>query len=851
MQPYPSAAPGTAAGQQQVDFFLGTYLLLKGDHTYLNIDYGGGVQYYPEYQLDLGAPAAPPPGEVSGYLWNGVYRRDFQNGFVLVNPGSTSYTLNLGGSYRLVQGHGGGAMTDAQLDAGGHYTGGSLTYQDVSGVTLAGESAAIFLNPANSPLAVTSPARAAANPVPGTSVGLSVRGQENGSDSGLTYTWSGSGPAAVAFSDNGTNSARDTTATFVQAGTYTFTATISDGSQSVTSGVTVTVKQTLTSLQVSPASATVVNGATQQFSATALDQFGLPLATQPAFAWSIDAGGVGTIDNNGLYTAPTTGVGSATVRAGSGGTSASATVGVVASGTATFVTEDTTHQGNWQGVYGSQGDNVIGGPASYPSYAQVTPGGKTDYVWRSSTSDARALQVPGGGRVAATWYSRTSYTVDVNLTDGQTHGLALYFLDWDNGGLSERIDVLDAQSGAALGSWTVSSFTGGEYLVLNVSGHVTLRFTRLAGSDCDLSGLFFDPAWGGPTPHAVFSGPASASEGTATATVAFSNVSGGSGGYGYSYDFDNDGTFEVSGSNSASAAVPESYLDDGPSTREVHGRVADSAGNFADYTASITVTNVAPGPGITPPPSAVAGSAASFQASATDPSSADTSAGFSYSWDFGDGTPLVAGASPSHSYAAPGTYTVTLTATDKDGGQGTATASLTVSGAAGTGASAALVTLDAATQGNWQGVYGRDGYNVIGGPAGYPAYAQVTPGGKTDYVWRSSTTEARALQVPGGGRVAATWYSRTSYTVDVNLTDGQTHGLALYFLDWDNSGLSERVDVLDAQSGAALGSWTVSSFTGGKYLVLNVTGHVTLRFTRLAGADCDLSGLFFDPQWGG
>jgi hypothetical protein len=147
MQPYPSADPNTAAGQQQVDFFLGTYLLLKGDQTYLNIDYNGGVQYYPEYQLKLGTPAAPPPGNVSSYLWNGVYRRDFQNGFVLVNPGSTTYTLNLGGSYQQVQGHGGGLMTDSQIDANGNYTGGSLTYQGVTSVTLAGGTAAIFLNP--------------------------------------------------------------------------------------------------------------------------------------------------------------------------------------------------------------------------------------------------------------------------------------------------------------------------------------------------------------------------------------------------------------------------------------------------------------------------------------------------------------------------------------------------------------------------------------------------------------------------------------------------------------------------------------------------------------------------------
>ena len=148
MQPYPSAAPNTAAGQQQVDFFLGTYLLLKGDQTYLNIDYGGGVQYYPEYQLNLGTPATPPQSNVSSYLWNGVYRRDFQNGFVLVNPGTTTYTLNLGGTYQQVHASGGGTMTDSQIDANGNYAGGSLTYQGVTGVTLAGGTAAVFLKPA-------------------------------------------------------------------------------------------------------------------------------------------------------------------------------------------------------------------------------------------------------------------------------------------------------------------------------------------------------------------------------------------------------------------------------------------------------------------------------------------------------------------------------------------------------------------------------------------------------------------------------------------------------------------------------------------------------------------------------
>ena len=270
-------------------------------------------------------------------------------------------------------------MTDAQLDANGNYIGGSLTYQNVNSVTLTGGSAAIFLNPTSSSLTVATPAQAAANPVTGTSVALSVLGQENGSDSGLTYTWSSSGPAGVTFSANGTNGAKNTTAAFVHAGAYTLTATISDGSQSVTSSVVVTVNQTLTTLQVSPASASVPDGGTRQFSATALDQFGIPLATQPAFTWSVDAGGVGTVNSNGLYTAPPSGVGSATVRAISGATSASATVSVVASsGTATFVKKDTTTQGNWKGVYGAQGYNIIGNAASLPTYATVTPAGQAN-----------------------------------------------------------------------------------------------------------------------------------------------------------------------------------------------------------------------------------------------------------------------------------------------------------------------------------------------------------------------------------------------------------------------------------------------------------------------------------------
>src|SRR5262249_58812516 len=131
--------------------------------------------------------------------------------------------------------------------------------------------------------------------------------------------WQLLGPSAarggVPSPANATISRKNPPPSFVGAGSYPFPATVSDGSQSVSSSVTVTVNQTLTHVQISPATATVPDGATQQFSASALDQFGAALATQPAFTWSIDAGGLGKIGTNGLYTAPPTRVRFATVPA--------------------------------------------------------------------------------------------------------------------------------------------------------------------------------------------------------------------------------------------------------------------------------------------------------------------------------------------------------------------------------------------------------------------------------------------------------------------------------------------------------------------------------------------------------
>ena len=181
---------------------------------------------------------------------------------------------------------------------------------------------------------VATPAAASPSTVTGTSTILTVLGADaNYPESHLTYTWSTtyapSGATAPTFSVNGTNGAKDTTVSFLQAGTYIFLVT-STGPDSlmVTSSVTVTVDQALTAIVVAPgsadASARTRPSPSRRWPSTSSAS---ALATPPAFTWSVDSGGVGgSVSTMGLYTAPASETGSDTVRAASGGVSGTATV---------------------------------------------------------------------------------------------------------------------------------------------------------------------------------------------------------------------------------------------------------------------------------------------------------------------------------------------------------------------------------------------------------------------------------------------------------------------------------------------------------------------------------------------
>ena len=262
-------------------------------------------------------------------------------------------------------------------------------------------------------------------------------------------------------------------------------------------------------------------------------------------------------------------------------------------------------------------------------------------------------------------YQTGSFTLDINLTDGVAHQFALYALDWDNAGRTQRFDVYDSSTNAVIDSRTLSSFAGGQYIVWSLKGHVKIKVTQLVGINAVVSGFFF----------------------------------GGSNG-------------------SASSVTP----------------------------------------------------------------------------------------------------------------------------------SASFLGLDSSTRGNWKGYYGTEGFSVFNDSVSYPSYAQVTAIQAQPYSWLTSTTDLRALQkAVATDRIAACLYQGSIFSFDVNVTDGRPHRLAVYVLDWDNAGRSERFDVVDAGTNALLDSRTVSSFSNGQYLFWNITGHVKLNVTPLTVPNGVVSGLFFDP----
>jgi hypothetical protein len=122
-------------------FALGSYLLTRGRHSFINLDIGITPQWFPEYGIRLGPAVDPVPGRIGALRTrSGLYVRRFARGLVVVNPGQSTARASFGGAFDLVTPHGGG-----ELPANASTAGWWLSRRRVSGSVAVGPHGAEVL----------------------------------------------------------------------------------------------------------------------------------------------------------------------------------------------------------------------------------------------------------------------------------------------------------------------------------------------------------------------------------------------------------------------------------------------------------------------------------------------------------------------------------------------------------------------------------------------------------------------------------------------------------------------------------------------------------------------------------
>lgn len=155
---------------------------------------------------------------------------------------------------------------------------------------------------------------------------------------------------------------------------------------------------------------------------------------------------------------------------------------------------DLKNSGTWFGSYGSRGHIIATETPLLPLDCAVAVSGATPWTWLTQTSDLAGLQRPFDGRArgAFTWYSETSFDVEVSFANAGRHRVSLYFVDFDSGNRVQKVEVLDPISGMLLDSTEVTDFREGIWLLYETEGDLLIRVTRMVGNNVVLSGIFFD-----------------------------------------------------------------------------------------------------------------------------------------------------------------------------------------------------------------------------------------------------------------------------------------------------------------------------------------------------------------------
>lgn len=182
---------------------------------------------------------------------------------------------------------------------------------------------------------------------------------------------------------------------------------------------------------------------------------------------------------------------------------------------------------------------------------------------------------------------------------------------------------------------------------------------------------------------------------------------------------------------------------------------------------------------------------------------------------------------------------------------------------------ASFVKEDSSTSGNWGGVYGGDGYLLFSCHTahGDTADLQVLPAYVGRVVCRKQIRALHATGVadqrapspdPGNtfprcaGAILTQDPKATlqTMTIDIYLNTDMPYRVALYFLDWENSGRRSGIEMFDLESRELIAPvQIVDDYHDGRYMVYSYDRSARFRVNHVRGPNASVSGLFFDRNF--
>ncbi|TDN93246.1 Ig-like domain-containing protein [Microbacterium sp. BK668] len=311
------------------------------------------------------------------------------------------------------------------------------------------------------------------------------------------------------------------------------------------------------------------------------------------------------------------------------------------------------------------GDLSVGSQLITATYSGATGFGGSSGTLEQSVLPTPTSTVLSSSLTPSVLGNPVTFTAIVTAGSGATPTGSVQFAD---GGTPLGSSVPLAADGSA--TLTTSSLAVGPHAI---------TATYLGASAFGISSAGVQQVVLGPV-VADAGGPYSAAEGEGVTL----DGSGSTPGATLEWDLDGDGDFSDASGPSPTLTWSQLQalgINDGPSAHRVALRATLGAQQATDTT-ELDLLNTGPETIVEGALTATAGEPFTVKVGADDPSPSDMAALFTYTIDWGDGSPaeqVVGPADPpaTHTYVAAGAYTASLSSTDKDGGTG-ATLSIVV-----------------------------------------------------------------------------------------------------------------------------------------------------------------------------